>query len=58
VWLELDGLRMCLLDWAKAVGIDIGTLSYRLRQGWDLRTALYALPYYNYRANGPLKGAK
>lgn len=39
-WLELDGVRMCLRDWAAKHGIHPNTLDGRLRYGWDLREAL------------------
>ena len=39
VWLELDGVKMCLNDWAKHIGISTRTLKERLKK-WDLRSSL------------------
>lgn len=38
--LELDGVRLCMTDWAARVGLKKDTLRQRLRDGWDLRKAL------------------
>lgn len=40
VWLELDGERMILKDWADSLGLDDHSLKQRLQNGWDLRRAL------------------
>lgn len=39
VWLELDGERMILTDWAARLGMGVSSLASRLRT-WDLRRAL------------------
>lgn len=40
VWLELDGTRMLLTDWAAKLDLKVHSLSQRLKHGWDLRLAL------------------
>lgn len=39
-WLELDGERHTLTEWARKLGIGRETLESRLDSGWDLRRAL------------------
>lgn len=40
VWLELDGERMVLTDWAAKLGLRAHSLAQRLKHGWSLRDAL------------------
>lgn len=41
VWLEFRGARMVLADWAKALGLNEGTLRSRVqRRGWSVERAL------------------
>lgn len=40
VWLEWDGERKTLTQWAQAIGIRPATLANRLRSGWPLDRAL------------------
>ena len=40
VWLELDGVRMLLTDWARKLDLEPHSLHQRLKHGWDLRRAL------------------
>lgn len=40
LWLELEGERMILEDWAKKLGIHKTTIHSRLRLGWSVRQAL------------------
>lgn len=42
VILEHDGKRMCLLDWAKHIGMPYNRLRSRIRYGWDTARALTA----------------
>lgn len=44
IFLELNGRRMCLTDWAKETNTDRSTLSYRIRAGWPVDIALTAKP--------------
>lgn len=55
VWLELDGVRMCVTDWCAQYGIDSATVAYRLKSGWDPATALAAPPHYKFRTLGPYR---
>jgi hypothetical protein len=42
-YFEIDGVKLPMVDYAKAVGIPASTLSSRLNQyGWDTKTALNA----------------
>lgn len=41
-WLEHNGLRLPMSEWAKRIGITPQSLSFRLRQGWSLDRALTA----------------
>lgn len=43
-WLELNGVRMVITDWARSKGIHPGTLRHRLRLGWTLERALTEKP--------------
>ncbi len=40
VWLEHNGRKMILQDWANELGIKHCTLVSRLNSGWDLKSAL------------------
>lgn len=44
VWLELDGVRMLLTDWAAKIGLKDHSLSQRINHGWPLRAALCTPP--------------
>jgi hypothetical protein len=35
-----DGKTMTITEWARSLGTDCGTLSYRLRAGWSVEQAL------------------
>ncbi len=39
-WIEYNGNRMCLADWARKIGINSCTLSARLKKGWSIEQAL------------------
>ena len=41
VYLEYNGRRMVIQDWAKEFGISHNTLTYRIRAGWSIERALY-----------------
>lgn len=38
--LTFRGETMCIVDWAKRVGLDFSTLAYRVRRGWNVERAL------------------
>jgi len=40
VWIEMDGERRTVAEWAERAGMDQKRLRQRLRQGWELRDAL------------------
>lgn len=40
IWLEHDGKRLHLVEWARLLGITPGGLRYRLRAGWSVERAL------------------
>lgn len=44
VWLEYDGRKLCLSDWAAETGIGITTLKYRIDNGWSVERALTTRP--------------
>jgi|GEM_PF-1169109 len=39
-WLEMDGLRCTLVEWAERLGINATTISARLKYGWSVKRAL------------------
>lgn len=39
-WIEYDGQRKILADWANLYGISRGALLMRLRNGWSIERAL------------------
>lgn len=39
-WIEFNGKRMILADWAKETGISHSLISYRLKVGWTIADAL------------------
>ncbi len=39
-FIEFGGRRMCLTEWAKAVGVSTGAMQGRLRRGWSIELAL------------------
>jgi len=39
-FLELDGKRLIITDWAKCVGVTPRAIYQRLENGWSLRNAL------------------
>lgn len=41
VFLEYNGERHCLAEWAEKLGIDPRTIGYRYRAGWSVREILY-----------------
>ena len=40
VWIEHDGRRLCLTDWAKETGLGLTTIKYRIDAGWNASDAL------------------
>lgn len=44
VWLEHDGLRMCITDWANRIGLSKNTLKSRIKAGWPVEKALTTPP--------------
>lgn len=53
VWLEYDGRRMIVSDWAKHLGILSVTIQTRLSRGWPLERALCAK---NFKFKGTKEG--
>jgi hypothetical protein len=43
-WIEFDGKRMPMCDWAQRIGITNGGLGDRLKRGWPLHKALTLPP--------------
>jgi hypothetical protein len=43
-FIELNGERLCLKDWAARIGIGPASLRRRIKRGWDLAEALSAPP--------------
>jgi hypothetical protein len=41
-WLEHDGIRLTVPDWAKRIGVNEKTIRNRLRDGWPIATVLSA----------------
>jgi hypothetical protein len=39
-WIDFDGRKLTLTDWAKVAGITPGNLHYRLKHSWPLNRAL------------------
>lgn len=39
-WIELDGQRKTLSQWAKEAGLSVGTLHKRLKRGWTIGEAV------------------
>jgi hypothetical protein len=42
VWVEIDGERKILKDWARELGVSYKRASERIRAGWEPRRALLA----------------
>lgn len=40
VFLEFNGRRMIIADWARETGLSFGTISYRNRNGWPIEQVL------------------
>ena len=40
VWIEHDGRKQCLTDWARETGIGLTTIKYRIDAGWSTERAL------------------
>jgi len=45
VLLSMDGITMCLADWAKKTGISARTIRHRLSIGWSVTEALSVVPH-------------
>jgi hypothetical protein len=45
-WIEYQGKRMILTDWAKELGLHPATLTGRLRAGWTMEQVA-SLPKYS-----------
>jgi len=41
VYLEFEGLNLCLVDWGVRVGLNQSTISRRLKRGWPVEKALF-----------------
>lgn len=44
IWIEHDGKRMVLRDWANLTGLAPNTLKFRIRSGWPIAEALTRRP--------------
>lgn len=44
VFIEMDGVKKCISEWAYEYGLQIDTLRYRIRQGWPVKLALTSPP--------------
>lgn len=40
IWLEVDGVRKCMGEWAEIYGIPYGRLAQRIARGWEPLRAL------------------
>jgi len=40
VWLELNGEKLCITDWAKKIGMNAMSIKKRLALGWSVTDAL------------------
>jgi hypothetical protein len=40
VWIEFDGRKMILQDWAKEVGLTADALAHRIKRGYEIRDVL------------------
>lgn len=40
VWVEFNGEKLSVADWARRLGMDRGTLANRLKAGWSIERAL------------------
>jgi hypothetical protein len=52
-WIEVDGVRRTLADWAVESGISLHTIKTRLSAGWDPARAVTEPPQAGRRAIGP-----
>ena len=43
-YVTYDGLRLCVSEWAERMGIRVGTLLWRLDNGWTVEDALSRIP--------------
>lgn len=43
-WFTIDNETKCFSDWCRAMGINSGTVSSRLRMGWNIKDALTKKP--------------
>lgn len=41
VWLTHNGETKCLVEWAKELGVNTGTMRSRLKKGWTAQEVLY-----------------
>lgn len=57
VWLEYDGRRMVLSDWAAAVGLTRSALETRIKNGWPVEAALTLPNGYRYKSTNGWTGA-
>jgi hypothetical protein len=40
VWIEFEGQKKTITQWAEEIGIKVNTLQYRLYRGWPVERAL------------------
>jgi hypothetical protein len=53
-YLELNGRRLLIQDWAQELGVNISTLSERLRKGWSVERTL-TTPVDRSRSHAPIR---
>lgn len=51
VFIEFNGKKMTISQWAHCLGIEVGTLNSRLRKGWSIEKALTTPVNLFYRRN-------
>lgn len=51
-WLTLNGVTLCLTDWARIVGLWPKTILSRIRSGWTIDEALL-IPSQTTKGKGP-----
>jgi hypothetical protein len=55
VWIEHDGQRKCLTEWASIVGVERQTLRKRMSLGWPLADVLNSQKNFRYKWRSALK---
>jgi hypothetical protein len=53
VWIEINGVTKCLSDWSDIYGVQIATVSARIKRGWDAVSALTHPSIAGFHRNPP-----